>query len=470
MNEIVDLKFGNVIKLLAGKIASGQCVLFIGPGIFKDDPASAHSIYETFAMELAKEMTTQGFSFDKTQAKNIFYIVPRYRASQNTDGLQNVNMADMRKKFVQYSQPKVAGNPLFKTLAILPFNIIVNTNPDDKIKTLIQKGRKVHFSYYDRSNNSGADKDKDSATKASLILANNHFSEDSTVIYNLFGSYENNNSLLLTEDELLDYNERVNQNETKISEVLRDKFDNNKYYLFLGFQFDQWLLKIVLKALGLPKGDGITFSVPSQSPREFEQHFYEEQFKFVFVKENNLKGFLDTLTREYVRQIISSSQPIPPPRQKKLKFVILYDPRNDKDAASYTLFSAHLKTLESTFQFWVWTEKNLNADDDIGLGILDSYMDADIIIPLITAEMFVKYERSINDIENICQQRMLHPPLIMPILLRDYDHTSIVPLQNFPWFPRTDEGSLLSVEKWPSMDEVFKMITNSLKELIKNMD
>jgi len=458
----------DIIELLAEKILKQQCVLFGGPGLFKEDPGAGYNLYETFAMELADEMRAAGFSFDETQKTNIYYIVPRYRLSMNLGDLQRVNMTDMRSRFVEYSLPKIGRNPLCKYLAGLPFRIIMNTNPDDAIRNNIPSGPRVVFSFYDTSNNSGSH--PVSFTSRPHVLSKSDFSANSTVVYNLLGSFENKNSLLLTEDELLEYNIHLNQSDTRLPAELTCQLDENKYYLFLGFQFDQWLLKIIVKALGLPKGKGITYTIPAQSPPIYEQHFYEEQFKFIFVEEANPQHFLNELQKRFDWLATQPGRTTSEPPPRKLKMVLLYNAANRDDAASARTLGFHIKPLRDRGRVWIWSEKFLEADDEIESGIVDNLMDADIILPLISAEMVGERDDQLAWLQRVYGERAAKPPEIRPVLLRDYDYSSIPFLCDFPWLPLNDQQEVLAIQRWTRDAEAYTKIGAMLEELIKTLN
>ncbi|HXU36273.1 MAG TPA: SIR2 family protein, partial [Blastocatellia bacterium] len=66
------------------------------------------------------------------------------------------------------------------------------------------------------------------------------------LLYNLFGSIDNQQSLIFTHDDLIQYMLSIIR-EFKLPQNLRSLLEDSVYFIFLGFDFEKWYLKLLLK-------------------------------------------------------------------------------------------------------------------------------------------------------------------------------------------------------------------------------
>jgi hypothetical protein len=454
-----------IINLLSTKLRANQCVLFLGPGVFKETPDAPDTIYEQFSAHCASRIDPTKMQIDLSQQKNIYYTVPRYVRSLNQGPFQRANVGDIKREFIQFASNKTAHNPIFKKLADLPFSIIVSTNPDQSIRALVPNGRKTFFSYYNSSNKSPDD------LRRGQTLSADHFKNFDTVIYNLFGSYDTPSSLLLTEDDLITYVINVNQLNTRIPSALTNELDDNKYYIFLGFHFDQWILKILLRVLGLPKGDAaskITFTVNGQPPQIYLQHYYEDDFRFFFVPEGGIEIFLDRWKKAYD---VLAAEPVTvrPVNVVRKKIAFVRHQSDSQDTRLHDKLDNQLQALTAAGKAFLWSEKIPDSTyDKEEMWISENLQTADVIVVMVSDSFMADYQNRLTWLAQVYNDKPVKPRVIC-VLLRPYNYQAVESLQGYTWLPASDAGTVQAVTQTDNEDEALRAIADYIGQQVEQM-
>ncbi|MBO0950612.1 SIR2 family protein [Fibrella forsythiae] len=278
---------------LARSIADGHCLLFLGPGMLRcnvqedgNDSPTLMVFNQAFAQVLAKEMYDSNVYFDEKATTNLPYIAQRY----NEVKLPDINLlvkdipgiqGKLAQEFYNSCQPDTR---LYELIAQLPFKVIINTNPDDELATILngqKPGQCVHR-YYNITNADGA------VHRIPELLG-----PGQTLLYNIFGWFGDRPSMILTETQLLDFTTRlINRNPALDPQVVNEftvHENGPKSYLFLGFDFDQWYVKIMFQTvLKLIKEDNRSFSISPKGVayNQFNREFFEEEFKCYFIDDD----------------------------------------------------------------------------------------------------------------------------------------------------------------------------------------
>ncbi|BBO90405.1 SIR2 family protein [Desulfosarcina ovata] len=171
----------------------------------------------------------------------------KYLREQNFDkdidlGRDNLFICDNKTKNRMYSfieeyfQSNTQTSKIYEQLALIPCHLIVSITPDSLMKQAFEDCGIDHAFRYYVKNKPG--KEVDVPTKEKPLL------------YNLFGSIEDQNSLVCNLDDLLQFLFSIIK-EYELPINLRRSFDVANYFVFLGFNFNKWYLKLLLKLLNL---------------------------------------------------------------------------------------------------------------------------------------------------------------------------------------------------------------------------
>lgn len=284
-------------KKLAQSIRDGHCVLFLGSGTLwckdeADDNAQEITTFNrAFAKSLAGEMQEQDIYFDKRESYNLAYIAQRYgELTQHIPGMQG-------KLAQEFYEDRRLPTPLHEQLAELPFRVMINTNPDHELATILNRDSadKCVHRYYSLAN----------AQNGHAASGPRPLDPGQVLLYNIFGWFGDRPSIILTESQLLDFTNRIlNRNPALDPQVLEEftaTDDVPKSYLFLGFDFDQWYVKIVFQTvLKLIKQKDRAFSIFPKGVafNQFNREFFEEEFKCYFI-DDDLNKFVTDLVTTY---------------------------------------------------------------------------------------------------------------------------------------------------------------------------
>lgn len=333
--NLIDKREINKIDQLVNAVKLGKCILFLGPGILHDSKGEPFN--QLFAHYLVNKLSTKEIYYDQDQANNLAYISQRYdelvrqklvpKDAKNEQFLfkaDNYNEQGwMASDFYQreaeqsvWRQTKM----LYQMIAKFGFRTIINTNPDyNDLKEAIEENGKYQciHAYYSLANGSVVDEnplsEEDSASDnylemtqeervANWSTASKSNDLPKVLLYNLLGSFENPASVLTAERQLLAFTTRIVKEGPALPRPLTNLFLDPKSYLFLGFDFDQWFVRLIFDTvLKIDRTPDRSVSIyPSQHKTTFNQanrEFFEKVFNMYFVTDE-LPLFLNKLARK----------------------------------------------------------------------------------------------------------------------------------------------------------------------------
>jgi len=221
-------------KTLIYSIKRGKCILMLGPeAAAREIDGEMQPLTSVLAQQLAPEIPERV----KTQidCRDLQQVL------QNLPG-EDYGGSDLSQKVAAfYDQHKESTTALHRDLAALPFKLAITTTPDNMFpKALEECEKSPQIGWYNFRG--GAQ-------------ANPSVGENPLVFY-LYGHPGEPDSLLLTENDLLDFLVSLISRNPELQASIRKEFkDKENSFLFLGFGFKQWYLRILLHALqdGNPK-------------------------------------------------------------------------------------------------------------------------------------------------------------------------------------------------------------------------
>lgn len=290
------------IKELAESIKDKSTVLFLGPHLvtFPDHEGKERGLQSHLAYFLTKEVERQ---LDKTLDWADAYQLAYVKQKIDEDYRNRLPETFLKNKIAQFYQQYEQNIPeVYKLIAALPFTHIVCTTPDRLLeKALIDNGKTLaakHFYYYhyrhDEHNN-----------KQAADLKLDKINVQKPLIYNLLGSWVDElNSAVMTQEDQLNFVEKILQTEHKSAgipkEIAMAFFGRPQQtnYIFAGFDFNDWQLKIILyviRRFRLQTNErflGATIALQNpESLQVAQQDFLKEFFNVSFFNEHNANFF-----------------------------------------------------------------------------------------------------------------------------------------------------------------------------------
>lgn len=270
--------FKKRVEKIATAIKRNECVLFLGPELLQCLNANkkTEAFSSFFSKELSKRLYNAGVYFDKDLDYSISYIANRYEDMPN---VANRELGLEAKK--SFDKAKIY-KTVFDKIAQLKFPLVISTNPDDILDLEYDKLKMPYSSgFYDRSNQN---------------INTAAFEEDKSIIYKIFGSFQNPYSILFTDNDRVQFSKNVVKNDPPIPPLVKILLDN-KFCIFLGFNFQEWHLKILIDCLGLAKKEDRTFALLMDSVNESSIEHFEKNYKFYFINED-IELFLDEVIKK----------------------------------------------------------------------------------------------------------------------------------------------------------------------------
>lgn len=461
------------LDTITRRIRQGKCILFLGPGVLR--VATGEPFNSAFARSLAVRLEEEGIPFDKNLSGNIGYMIYQYLFGNNKKkGYNVIKMVDVRELYYNFYNQSEIDLSVYTQLAALQFPLVINANADDQFHTLYRKAqqtknREVQFDFYDMSNRGTVDARKNAY----------NISTQSPLVYNLFGhcSEEHLNSLILSEKEMLSYVGSIHQVNMMLPRDIIKFIDPDKYCLFLGFDFNEWILKIIIRTLwsGETADDRrlLPDSLAIDQPSHYSELFYENEFNICFVN-NRLEEFVQNLVTRVSPQ--PQAQPEEPVTVKKaLSLVFIFDYANEQDFVYRDNISKQLKPLVSAGMITLWSEDlPHNAGKDKDALRKEKFTDADMVLWLASSDFFnTEKNRLAAELGECNQKKYLRN---IAILLRPYAlYNTIAEMKNFTWQPLPGEdGKIRAVSEYENEEEtmiarIAEYIASCVEEINKTL-
>ncbi len=246
---------------LVASMQAGRCVLVLGSDVLanpegRNAGGSPKGVRDVFCEDLAKQLQEEGQAVGEM---TLFAVAQQYDDSPAFSG---VNLKNLAASF--FRDPGYAPGPPHRALAELPFGLVLTTAHDSLLeKAYRDRGVLVSRYWYHYR---GEPRDNREIIE--------RISPEAPILYHLFGATDVPDSLVLTENDLLDFVIHVVSSRPKIPDSLRSVL-RNKTFLFFGFGIKHWyirvLLKILVRSLELSGGSIALESLGGLDDRERQQ-------------------------------------------------------------------------------------------------------------------------------------------------------------------------------------------------------
>ena len=422
-----------------------SCVLMLGPNvpaIKKGQEKWLSVLPHLLANDLAKIVKAEGVEFDETQQNVLSYIAQSYLEIPRR---KKLNLQQDIKELIQ-AYPKDIP-PLYEDLAKLPFYLIVTTTPDDGMLRALKKEGKYPIEY------------NFNFRRTQPFMVNfKQITPETPLVISLFGSIQprQEDSLLLTETDRMDFIKNIMSGVSKIPTELLKELQYLKAYLFLGFNWDNWELRLVLDSLHI-NDENIPYSprIGEKSFSAVTKSLYTNRFNFQFV-EKETTDFITHLVTDFNALKEDKDQPAEAIIERKT--LLLYDPADREYAEQLRDFLVPLET-EKRISIFPETMPGATISEDME----EKLREADVIFLLFSAS-FIASEVLYRDARSRALARYEdRSALVIPVIVR----------------PCGWEGEVGSIQQilppnkmpvtiWSNMDSAFNEIVNEFRVMLTN--
>lgn len=390
---------------LVASLRHAQCVLMLGPdipiGAPSSDPRAGPdtSFGAALRRELARELEDDG---RRVVGTTLAAIAQQY---EDTDGFGPGALRATAERFLRAGL--YGPSPVHAKLASLPISLVVTTCHDDLLIEALRGLGKAPIAQ--RYNIRGDRRDN-----PEFMLPN---TPQSPVVFHLFGDGAEPSSLVLSENDILDFLIAfVSERPPVPNSLLRALKRAGQSFLFVGFGIRQWalrlLLKLLLRALDVSRG-GTAIAAESlrgllEADREDIILFYQRGTR-VEVEDADVEAFVTELCQRFEKEGGLDGNPAPVgPRPH----VFISYAREDADLAS-RVFDALQK---ANFEPWL-DQESLSGGEDWYQRIESELDSTDFTLVLYTPAFCRKTDNYVNSELALARRRALRVrgPFIIPI-------------------------------------------------------
>ena len=314
-----------------------------------------------------------------------------------------------------YAQYTFEDFPVYGQLAKMPFHFVVETSPAPYLAQALDGENKFdtkcYFYHYANPTHNN-----------SIKIGANEIRPDAPLIYQLFGSAAQTDSMIITERDQLAFLDAVLQQENTAGipnsvaihfTSVKDKsaaqqFD--KTFVFLGFDFNEWHLRLIMHLIGRYQRQKETYALQNpQDIAELTSFFYRNNFDVRFV-DAPAEQFLTDFETELQKPAAATA-----PKSPQLKVFLMYAP---EDEAVKATLDAQLHPLKKTDLVETWDESQILGGAEKDLEISTRLEAADIILLLVTANFFGSHDVFERQLSAALRRHEAKQAVVIPLLMR----------------------------------------------------
>ncbi len=379
---------------LVTSIQHGQSILVLG----REIPAKMDSGARASDIDMYEAMTTKLVAELEEDGRHILGDTLPAVAQQyeDADGFGAHTLRALAEKF--YKSPNFIPSQTHAALAALPFSLILTTCQDDLLsRALKDVGKNPIVSRYNLRG--------DKRDNPEIVFP---LSPQFPLVFHLFGDAQQPASLVLSENDLLDFLIAIISERPPLpNSLIRSLKKVGQSFLFVGFGIKNWylrvLLKVLVRVLGLNRTGEAIATEPlrglSEKDREQTVLFYQRGTR-IEVEDADISDFLSELSRRIEAEGGILEQVFPSgPRPR----VFISYAREDSDLAA-KVFDALQKS-----GFEPWFDKESLTGGDLWNERIQEELDAtDFTLVLYTPALCTKIDSYVNKEINLARQRALY--------------------------------------------------------------
>lgn len=306
----MDTALAEILDDIIDKIKEEKCILIIGPDITLSDTDKTINeqlkdyLESTFRSKIKNYYTDdEFFSFYKESDEG--YAIGKIR------------------KFYESLQPK----DIHLKIASIPFHLIISVSPDHVLRNIFEHNKYDHtFKFYNKEQNHP---DDTIVTKPGM---------NKPLLYNLFGDIDADGSMVFTYDNLFEYLESV-FGKYDLPQLLKTELQQEyNTVLFIGFRFEKWYFKLLLRLLNLHKVKIKNASNQYRNSLPLVRSFYIDEFKIDFI-DNDESAIINSIY-EKCKELGITRAAKEAPAAKKPEIFISYAWEGESEATVNSLFEA----------------------------------------------------------------------------------------------------------------------------------
>jgi hypothetical protein len=429
-------------KRLLRDVQEQRCILMLGPRL---EGLQVNGqwlpLMESFAGFLTNELSVEKIDFDVNAAEHLPYIGQLFL---KIPGVERIDLEDEIKSY--YQQNMAAPPPLYRLLAGLPFSLVINSGFDNYMERAFNnEGKFAYGYYYNFRRQTPVDLDPES------------IDPQHPMVYNLFGSFEKPESLVITENDQVEFVRNVVKSDPGVPPVILEQFDHSKSYLFLGFNVEHWQFRLLLEALNLRESNATHSPNMDRYPvSPATRKFFEDRYKFHFIEKDAITFSNELIER--LNQLAGEDEEANLPLRK---IFIAYADEDESYARELTDF---LDPLQEKGAVQVSHKAELPPGVDADEAITAALTEASVILLVISADFLADYLIKERELAIALERADNRSATVIPVIARACDWKTNSGLRKLAPLPLN--GTPIQSNHWTSPDDAYLHIIKNLKKRI----
>jgi hypothetical protein len=221
-----DVDWGLILR----KIRNDRCVPFLGAGASMGEPGE---VGLPTASELAKRLALQ-CQYPGPDKTDFLRVAQYFQIKEDALELRLAVHRELSPSNSPSGSSSVTPGKVHRALAALPFTYILTTNFDTLMESaLVSEGKRPRVHMYRLRG------DKTDVNAGTC---------DEPVVYKLHGSLENLDSLVVTEDDVVEFLSCIMLSEPPLPSRIQALFEE-KSILFIGYGLKDWNIRVLMRAI-----------------------------------------------------------------------------------------------------------------------------------------------------------------------------------------------------------------------------
>ncbi len=399
MNQIPDRDW----EKLRLAFENRALILVMGPLLSSvpDASGTGKAMHEALAEHLAGELDADRQPAPGTDLTTVAGLLVREKGR-----------ATLEVAMDTFFRKPIPVNPVQEALAQLPFRIIINVARDKQICTALDK---FNIKYREEIYNFRQPRDfefnlTDSRTFVYHLLGAVNYKDDSTGQIN-----KSLGSLVMTGADQVECLKQIVQTERKIPDSLLAELNDTKTFLFVGFNFNDWYLRLLLYSLGLSDdADAMPSWALHSGPGELNYAtsvFFSTRYKISFMKLSELEFAQDFLARYKAEMAQSAPPPAADNTVRTVNALIVSDPA---DEAMREEFIQALAPLRKRYNLHI---HETQPGEDMQAAFERQLADSQFVFPLISGDFLSNEDLSGAQFEKIQAVDAPGKTIVSPVLI-----------------------------------------------------
>ena len=427
-------------KALIKDLQQQRCILLLGnrAAVNADSEGRTERLSVRLSRHLARLLDAEQVPYVADHADNLAYMAQRFLSAPKT---RRIDLEDEVSDFYRAHSREM---PEFYTrLSKLPFTIFVNLSPDNYLLRALRMAGKtgVQAAHYN--------------FRKERPLAIEPPSPVSPLLYNLLGALEDPESLVLTQEDRVEFIKNVVRGNPDIPNAIMSHFDERKTYVFLGLNLDNWDYRLLFDTLKLSKENLSFLPQPGNQPTSPEARaYYEDRYRVMFI-DSDMEAFVAQIQRGYEEAEADAA-----PAIAVAKRVLILFNHNDSDTRFVNALCTHLSSWVNRGILDIWRQ-DMPLGVDVEKETINRLATADAVLPVLSADFWADDRIGAVWLPEILKQHRERGMRIIPLLHRACDLEG-TEMAGFPILPAGGKP----LRNWPDEDEAFKNILDHLKTLL----